>query len=342
MTAVPTQSGQRDGGFQPPSLTHTDRVEWFTAAETCELLGKSRGQVNRLCQQQWGPRGLAEKRATAWGPQAWHIASTAHPRLRRAFIERTDDGQSSVTQLLTSTVGVKRTEAEARAMMTIAYRKWRMRDEVVIARDWPAFEARMTEQHGYCLSHRRMQTMDQLCPTSDDFAGCVAALIDRRGRPSATSTVCSDGAWQRFCGLYLHPNQWSLAKCWRTVRAEAQEHGWAWPARRTIEKLIKQRLTPEMICFKREGPEAWRRAYETPIGQDPDAWAPGQCWEGDHSQLDFFIRVFRGGKWQHSRAWLTAWIDRRTRRLMGWVISHGGTAATIRQALLVGLRADGV
>lgn len=345
MSALPinprlTTSRPHDSRVSDVSLT--SRQVWYSAAEVCDLLSKSRSQVNRLCQHEWAPRGLAEQRATAHGPKSWFVAAGAHPRLRRAHIETRRDGKSTVTELLAEAGKAKRDDAEARAHIVIAYRRWRMGDGVVVARDYAAFAARMEQQYGLRLSLRRVQQLDQACPASDDFAGIAVRCLDSRGRPSARDVVCSDAAWSRFCALYLTPNQWSVAKCHRTVEAEAEVHGWDWPSRRTVLNLIRERLTPEMICLKREGNEAWSKRFETPIGQDANAWAAGECWEADHARLDFFIRVFREGRWTHARPWLTAWFDRRSRRAMGWVISMSGNSATIRQALLNALRTEGV
>lgn len=361
MSALPLQSSSPDSRLairdsRDSVLTLSSRQIWYSAAEVCGLLGKSRSQVNRLCLQDWGPRGLAEQRPSANGPAAWFVAAGAHPRLRRAHVETRPNGRSTVTELLAEAGKAKRDDAEALAHIVIAFRRWRSgvssladsrlatRDSrtPVVARDYPAFAARMEAQYGRRLSLRRLQQLDQACPASDDFAGIAVRCLDRRGRPAAVDVVCSDEAWQRFCALWLTANQWSLAKAWRTVAAEAVEHGWSWPSRRTVLNLVKERLTPEMICLKREGNEAWSKRFETPIGQDPDAWAAGECWEADHARLDFFIRVFREGRWTHARPWLTAWFDRRSRRAMGWVISLSGNSATIRQALLNALRTEGV
>lgn len=356
MTALRLQPDLKHAGGPGVPVSLTSRQVWYTASEVCDLLSKSRSQVNRLCQHEWAPRGLAEQRPSPHGPKSWFVAAGAHPRLRRAHIETRRDGRSTVTELLAEAGLAKRSDAEARAHIVIAFRRWRSglgchalsessRQGVqppVIARDYPVFAARMEQQYGLRLSLRRVQQLDQACPASDDFAGIVVRCLDSRGRPSARDVVCSDVAWSRFCALYLTPNQWSVAKCHRTVEAEADANGWSWPSRRTVLNLIKERLTPEMICLKREGNEAWSKRFETPIGQDANAWAAGECWEADHARLDFFIRVFREGRWTHARPWLTAWFDRRSRRAMGWGLSMSGNSATIRQAMLQALRTDGV
>lgn len=350
MSALPLQSSSPESRLatrdsRGVSVSLTSRQVWYSAAEVCGLLGKSRSQVNRLCLQDWGPRGLAEQRRSAHGPSSWFVAAGAHPRLRRAHLETRPNGVSSVTELLAEAGKAKRDDAEALAHIVIAFRRWRSGlggVTPVVARDYPAFATRMQQQYGRRLSLRRIQELDQRCPASDDFAGIAVRCLDRRGRPAALDVVCSDEAWQRFCSLYLNDNQWSLAKAYRTVAAEAEVHGWDWPSRRTVLNLVRDRLTPEMICLKREGNEAWSKRFETPIGQDANAWAAGECWEADHARLDFFIRVFREGRWTHARPWLTAWFDRRSRRAMGWVVSLSGNSATIRQAMLSALRTEGV
>ncbi len=53
-------------------------------------------------------------------------------------------------------------------------------------------------------------------------------------------------------------------------------------------------------------------------------------WVGDHAQMDFFVRV--PGKKGSVRPWITAWLDWRTRRIVGYHLSLGPNSSTILSA----------
>lgn len=307
---------------------------WYTLAEAAALLGRSEGQLRRLC-----PRMGANARKSRG---QWMIHAAASPRLNRAAVERTESGGSAVVELLRSAPADKRAAAQTRASVLVEFRRWRSRPGVRVTAEIQTFCRAMERRHGIRPTRATLYAWDRRCPASEDFDGCVAALLDTRGRPPAGSARLSDAAWQYFCGLYLTRSQLSIAHCWEMTRARAAEEGWGWPSVRRVQQLVAERIDPGTIALRRHGAEAWERDHLAPIEQDPDAWAAGQCWEGDHTPFDFSVRIMRGGRWAAARPQLTAWLDRRSRRLMGWRISEQGNQGTIRLALLDALSRDGV
>lgn len=313
----------------------SDRTDWVPIEQAAYALDRSKAHLARSCGELQA-RGLAKK-IKVGRVNKWHISAAYDPRLARRGLELVD-GKSTVHELLKHTTGSKRKKAETDAAIVIAFRKWRTTGEGSI----DLFRAKMTKLHGRCPGKSQLYDMDRKCPSSDDLIGCIAALIDGRGRPSGEITSCSDAAWQHFCALYLTPKLWSMAKCWRHTRDRADEEGWAWPSIRRVHQLAKERIDPGTIVLKREGEDAWNKKHLSPMQQDPEAWDAGQCWEGDHSTLDFHSRVIRGDKWVRIRPQLTAWLDRRSRVLVGFEITEQGNQFSIRQALVNALNTDGI
>lgn len=310
-----------------------DRTCWVPIDEAARLMGKSEGQLRRLCPD-WERQGLAARRRVPAGRVVWHVAASVDPRLVRGPVEVTAAGTSIVHELLKGSTAEQRDEAGVKFAILQAFRQAKGRDGFDLER----FRARMIEQHGRCPKRAGLYKWHALCPPTNDRAGCIAALIDNRGRPTGQIKTCSDAAWEAFCGYYLNMQQWSVAKCYRAVAEQARQHGWAWPSINRIYQLVDERIDPAMACLAREGSDAYNRKHKAPLQQDPDAWAPGECWESDHCTLDFEVRVVRGDGWARTRPQLTTWFDRRTRRVMGWEISEQGNQGTIRQALLNALR----
>lgn len=313
--------------------------EWVPIDVAAELLGTSEGNLRRRCLA-LEPKYQAKK-ILVDGTHKWHIHTSYSARLRRGSIELSDDGQSKLQELLKSTPAKKLQRAQVDAQILIAFRKLRSNSSS-FSKDIPAFIEAMKQEHGRCPGRARLFDLDSRCPGTDDIDGIIYELIDRRGRKPGDVQSCSDLAWSAFCDLYLTPQQWSIAKCWRTVRALAQDNDWAWPSLSRVKQLKDERLDPSMITLKREGRDAWSRKHLAPMEQDPDAWEVGQCWESDHSVFDFHVRVIRGDRWERTRPQITAWLDRRSRRLMGYHIGEQGNQLSIRVALLNALKQDDV
>lgn len=321
------------------SAAGMSRTDWVPIDEAARLLGMSEGALRRLCSTRLKAQGMAvQRKRDNGGPACWHVSAAHDWRLVRRGVEQTETGTSVVNDLLEGASAEKREQAETLAQIVIEFRRFKSSPTTRVREDLPAFTERMKVRFGSCPGRSRLYDLDSQCPSSDDFPGCVATCLDQRGRPRGGATTVSDKAWEQFCGLYLTPQLWSVRKCYDAVAALAKEEGWAWPSYRRVLQLIGERLTPGMITLKREGRDAWSKRHAAPMEQDPEAWDAGQCWEGDHSVLDFSCRVLRGDKWRVTRAQLTAWIDRRSRRLMGYHISEQGNSSTIRLALIAALR----
>lgn len=308
------------------------KTRWVPIDLAAKLLGKNEGHLRRLCTKLQAA-GDATK-ILVNGAHKWHIAASYSPRLARLAIEAGEENGSEFQELLRNTPQTKMAQAQTDAQIIIEFRSRRQ----LPGYSFESFRESMKMTFDRCPGKSRLYEMDKKCPPSEDFEGIVVALIDRRGRPKGGVCSCSDIAWQHFKGYYLTQNQLSIAKCHRMVDALAKENGWGWPSISHVRRLVTERLDPSSIVLKREGQDAWNRKHLAPMMQDPNAWDVGQCWESDHSVLDFHCRVLKGSKWVRTRPQLTTWIDRRTRKIMGEHISTQGNAYTIRLALLNALK----
>jgi hypothetical protein len=236
----------------------------------------------------------------------------------------------------------QREKAMLRARALVLFRAWRESDAHTL-RDFGGFAAVVERELGLPVKRRTLYLWHEQAPAgsaAEDLPAIALALADRRGCRAAGGVdhddagAPADAAWAMFVQLYLTPNQWSARKCWRTVAAAASTRGWSWPGYRRVAQLISERLDPGQVAYHREGQSAWRKQFAAPFQQDPDAFAPNECWEADHSRFDLFVQAHRGGRVVGVRPWLTLWMDRRSRRIMGWWIDYVPCGDTIRWALL--------
>ncbi len=158
----------------------------------------------------------------------------------------------------------------------------------------------------------------------------ILKLIDNRG--GNTRGVADPAAWKALRDLYLDDRQPSLRSCWSRVKDLARQQDWTWCSYKSCQRQLNDRIAPDIQTRHRE-PSKWRGSLSPYIAQDKEAWTAGHCWVGDHKQMDLWCLF--GGKL--IRPWLTAWLDWRTRRVTGWVISESPNSSTILAALRHGL-----
>ena len=97
---------------------------------------------------------------------------------------------------------------------------------------------------------------------------------------------------------------------------------------------------PELVkVMAREGGEAFRNSQEVLSFRDIGATMPLDWVVMDHRVLDIFcLAPVRGGGWKLLRPWLTAAIDMRTRKWLGWAIvetpSSDSIAAVLKRVFL--------
>ena len=120
------------------------------------------------------------------------------------------------------------------------------------------------------------------------------------------------------------------------LRPEAQLPGAAYETFRTWFAKI-----PEVVrVMAREGEEAFSNTQEIVSFRDLASINPLDYVVMDHRRLDLFclVRAGHGKGWKLARPWLTAAIDMRTRRWLGWVIvetpSSDSIASTLKRTFL--------
>lgn len=354
MTALPvsrlrlSEPGDSLAGRSPASSTGAaaPSPEWVQINDAAPLMGVTVAHLRRQCGSRHFGKLAQLMTPVGGGKKSWHLHRSTHPSLVRATVapcaESDESPQALALRELREAPQAKRDEASLRAQLLIAFRRWRVRPGVHVRRDYTSVAETLARSAGLRrpVSLSQLYEWDRIAPASDHVTGVAAALLDRRRGPLETTSASPD-AWALFEELYLTPQQWSISKCHRQVAAAARVKGWSWPGIRQVTRLVADRIPPTTRDFHRLGAGEWAKKHQAPYEQDPEAFSAGECWEADHSNLDFFVRVLRGGKWVAARPWLTAWFDRRTRLAVGWRLSMEHDSYSIRLALIDALGANG-
>lgn len=145
-------------------------------------------------------------------------------------------------------------------------------------------------------------------------------LVDRRGKQRAGESSIPDDMWEMFKGLYLDQNKLSISQAYNTIRDMALVQGRLdeVPHESAFRRRVEREIPRDMLIYMREGPRAWYLKAAPYIERDHTSVAPGGVFEMDHFQLDFAVRGENG---RAIRPWLSAVMDFRTRRYVGWALT---------------------
>jgi len=306
----------------PPTLAQSDLEKLVALPAAAALLKINADHLSRQCRERLEAQGAATFAAAPDGGQPkWWIRRDYDPRL----IGGDYAARFAEPDLSGFTLKQQQT-ARARQACVAEFRKalatWPGQ-----VRDWlPCLCVELSERFGVKVKKSALYAWQKKYQRPAD----LDKLIDTRGGDQRAAT--DPAAWDAFRDLFLHENRPAAAQCWETVAAMARENGWRWCSLHSCRRQLDTRIPPE-IQLKHRDPAKWRQSMRPYIAQDPEAWAAGECWIGDHKQLDLICR-FNDAL---IRPWLTAWKDWRTRRVVGWVLSDTPNSTTILGALHHGL-----
>jgi len=299
--------------------------EYATCEEAAQRLGLTGRRVAQLCESDLAKRGLALKvqlRELGDRKPRWYIARRYD--LRLAFGQA---GNAYQLPDLSAYTDAQVEQAWQRAacvdQFNQARRTWSGRQQ-----DWlPTLCAKLREQYpALKFNERTLRACQAKYRTPRD----LEKLIDTRGGNQLGEA--DPAAWEFFRRLFLNEKCLSMQVCWEQTRDAARENGWKWTSYKQCTRLLNRKIPPEMQA-KYRTPRVYRQNFAPYLEQRVDAWEANQCWVGDNSPLDLWCRV---GK-RIFRPVITAWMDQRTRRIVGWKLTESPDASVITAALRQGI-----
>jgi len=318
MTALPVPT-------LPAPAEQPDARHWIALADAAEALDRDAGHLRRQCAEQLQPMGYAVKAPSPSGGDRWYVARSWHPRLSAG-----DIGDLYKPASLEGFTDRQRATAMARAACVDAYREMRKTaTKITEAESTLVNKLRRKyadELPGFKVSSRTLRRWAEVYRRPAD----LVKLIDTRG--GNTRAQPDPAAWAFFRSIFRDERRPSIRVCWERTRDEARVEGWRWCSYDACRKRLDEVIPPEQQAQFRE-PEAYRSKFRPYIPQDPEAFFAGERWDGDHAVLDLWCR-FDG---KVIRPWITAWMDWRTRKVVGWCLSDKPNTSTILAALRIAL-----
>lgn len=167
------------------------------------------------------------------------------------------------------------------------------------------------------------------------------ALIENRGKARKGQSSIHPAAWEAFCAFYLRQRGPGVERCMELTAEWATEHrpeALPLPSVATFQRNIRNTISPEVLCFSREGPRQWWTEYSPYINRRYDNVVSNQIWVGDTYTMDIVTRAETG---QLHRMYLSAWVDVRSGIFVGWSISEGSRSQNSVNALRDGCERQG-
>ena len=282
-------------------------AKWLDLEAASQRSGIPVRTLRHRCGKEWLAQGLAKTRPSVKGrrPQ-WHVREDADAALMRVQFP----GQLPFD--------LRQVPESARRVVLLRKR--------VIDDSGRALQGRARGLNEHAATERFLDAADYgiaLCRATlynwrrEYRASDLAGLLDRRSVRTAAGNGDGNGQADPFLDevkrLWLRPQKLKLSSCHEMASVLAADHGWPMHSYEVCRRFIK--AIPAAVVYKcRYGEDAFVDKAEPYIERDCSTLRSNEIWCGDHHHLD--VIVAHHGK--HLRPWLTAWMDMRSRKIVGW------------------------
>lgn len=261
---------------------------------------------------------VERQKASGLRPAPLQVSADERERLSAKFYAATEKIQSRAKRAMAAVIAFNRLlDSGTKTMQAYA----------VIKED---FDISRNTLNSYIAAVQRFDMIDWLPRLLPEYAGKQPKL---EWHPDA---------WKFFLEHALTPRA-KVDIAYRQTKEEGERRGWPkLPNIKTARQAIKD-LPQTVVTLAKEGPTALKRLAPTVI-RDYSTYALHEVWSMDGRKLDLAVIDSKGRfgeKGRLLRLWLYAFLDFRTRHLVGYAISATLDADLVRDAFLNALNTTG-
>lgn len=140
----------------------------------------------------------------------------------------------------------------------------------------------------------------------------ISGLIDLRGKHNNKKTSLTKEMQQMFLCYYLSDKEPSIKQCYDAVKANINGET---PSISSFKRYLYT-IPEATLAYYRKGKKYFEDNYLPSIQTDYDSIPSNYEWVADHHIYDVIVN----DKGKVGRAWLSTWLDRRPRYIVGYVI----------------------
>jgi len=159
----------------------------------------------------------------------------------------------------------------------------------------------------------------------------LIGLIKKPRKDRGTSTLCED-AIKYIRGCYLQPIRPMGTHVYRMYLKEAKRQGWKIVSEDTVYREI-QKIPDAQKCLAFLGMKEFNAKFTPQITRTYDDLFANEYWVGDGHTIALWIPEDDKIK----RYTFSAWMDMRTRALVGWCVAPNSNSQVIAAALRSGM-----
>ena len=145
----------------------------------------------------------------------------------------------------------------------------------------------------------------------------IGGLLDRRGKGNKPETTIPEDVWNGFKSLWLKESKPSIQSCYDIIQDHYRRLGAEIPSIGAFKRQVKK-IPPMTIIRYREGKKVFEDKCLPYNEIDYSDLYSNFEWVADHHVFDVLC-VDEHGK--VFRPWLSAWVDRKSRYPVGYVIN---------------------
>lgn len=140
----------------------------------------------------------------------------------------------------------------------------------------------------------------------------ISGLIDLRGKHNNKKTSLTKEMQQMFLRYYLSDKEPSIKQCYDAVKANINGDI---PSISSFKRYLYT-IPEATLAYYRKGKKYFEDNFLPSIQTDYDSIPSNYEWVADHHIYDVIVN----DKGKVGRAWLSTWLDRRSRYIVGYVI----------------------
>ena len=164
---------------------------------------------------------------------------------------------------------------------------------------------------------------------TDVLTAQISALVNGYGKNKGQVRAFDQAAIDYAIATDAKQDMLNASDVYRLTLNEGRINGWKIGSLDSLIRIINTKTPPAIRTLARHGLKRYEADYALKILRDYEETWPNFMWVGDHHIFDVFV-LYAG---KILRPWVTAWLDLRTRSLMGWCISFRPNSQTIAMAL---------
>lgn len=295
----------------------SDNYTWLTTKEIAQLLCMTERNVRLLCKSNKFLTKIVDGKGRGQGGKVLMIAlESMAQEVQQSFLESEELENSAFYKGLTAREREKiefkyQTIMEYRKFCTVPHKEGRMK----------LFLEKINREHpAASITAAQVNRWNRVYEEKG-----IQGLYDGRGTHNRGQDTIPEEAWNTYYSLWFHYPRATLQQCYDMTCEKYREQLPHMPSREAFRRKI-DKLPQSVKILRNEGKKGFDDKCMPHMDINYEALASNEQWVADHHVFDVLVEDTDG---RIFRPWLSAWLDRRSRYIVGYEINSCAPNADI-------------